>query len=166
MIKLNAEHMPEFDFGNADAEGEGEEVDFSGQEALGQCPKCQSRVFEHGMAYVCEKSVGPAKSCDFRSGKVILQQEVSRAEMARLLETGKTNLLKGFVSNRTRKKFSAYLVRGADGKVGFEFEARAPKAPKAGAKTTAKVSGGDTPPETKAPAKKPARKVVKKAAAK
>ncbi len=169
MIKLNAEHMPEFDFGNSDDEGE--EVDFSGQEPLGSCPKCQSRVFEHGMAYVCEKSVGAAKTCDFRSGKIILQQEVSRAEMSKLLETGKTSLLKGFVSNRTRKKFSAYLVRGADGKVGFEFEARAPRAPKAGAKTAepkaaAKVSRGDTPPAKKTPAKKPARKVVKKAAAK
>jgi DNA topoisomerase-3 len=159
MIKLNAEHMPEFDFGNAD-EGDAEEVDFSGQEPLGPCPKCQARVFEHGMAYTCEKATGAAKSCDFRSGKIILQQEVSRAEMARLLETGKTTLLKGFVSNRTKKKFSAYLVRGADGKVGFEFEARAPKAPKA-----AKVSGGDTPPAAKTPAAKPARKVVKKAAA-
>jgi DNA topoisomerase-3 len=166
MIKLNAEQMPEFDFGNADGEGEGEEVDFSGQEPLGQCPKCQARVFEHGMAYTCEKATGAAKSCDFRSGKIILQQEVSRAEMAKLLETGKTTLLKGFVSNRTKKKFSAYLVRGADGKVGFEFEARAPKAPKAGAKAAeAKVSAGDTPAAAKAPAAKPKRKVVKKAPA-
>jgi DNA topoisomerase-3 len=123
-------------------------------------------VFEHGMAYVCEKAVGAAKSCDFRSGKVILQQEISRAEMARLLESGKTNLLKGFVSNRTRKKFSAYLTRGADGKVGFEFEARAPRAPKASAKSTIEVSGGGTPREKKpAAAKKPAtRKPAKKSA--
>ncbi len=128
MIKLNDEHMPEFDFGQAGAEGEGEEVDFSGQESLGTCPKCGAPVFEHGMAYVCEKAVGAAKSCDFRSGKIILQQEVSRAEMTRLLETGKTSLMKGFVSNRTRKKFSAYLTRGGDGKVGFEFEVRQPKA--------------------------------------
>jgi DNA topoisomerase-3 len=165
MIKLNDEHMPEFDFGNADAEGEGEEVDFTGQEPLGACPKCQARVFEHGMAYTCEKATGAAKSCDFRSGKIILQQEVSRAEMAKLLETGKTSLLKGFVSNRTKKKFSAYLVRdAATGKVGFEFEARAPKAPKASAKAAAKVSPDDTPPsETAAPAAKPKRKVVKKA---
>ena len=166
MIKLNGEHMPEFDFGNADGEGEAEEVDFSGQEPLGPCPKCHARVFEHGMAYVCEKAVGAAKSCDFRSGKVILQQEISRAEMARLLESGKTNLLKGFVSNRTRKKFSAYLTRGADGKVGFEFEARAPRAPKASAKSTIEVSGVGTPREKKpAAAKKPAtRKPAKKSA--
>jgi DNA topoisomerase-3 len=169
MIKLNDEQMPEFDFGNGDGEGEGEAVDFSGQEPLGACPKCQARVFEHGMAYVCEKAVGAAKSCDFRSGKIILQQEVARAEMSKLLETGKTSLLKGFVSNRTKKKFSAYLTRGADGKVGFEFEPRPAKTPKAATakpdaakpdepKAAAKVSRGGTPTATKAPAaKKPAR---------
>ncbi|MDX5446424.1 MAG: topoisomerase C-terminal repeat-containing protein, partial [Zoogloeaceae bacterium] len=80
------------------------------------------------MAYVCEKSVGPQKSCDFRSGKIILQQPIEREQMARLLAEGRTELLKGFVSARTRRKFSAFLVRGADGKVGFEFEAKTPKA--------------------------------------
>jgi DNA topoisomerase-3 len=135
VIRLDDEHAPKFDFGNEDEAG-GEEVDFSGQEPLGACPKCGARVFEQPMAYVCEKSTGAAKSCDFRSGKVILQQEISCAEMQKLLETGKTSLLKGFVSNRTKKKFSAYLVRGADGKVGFEFEQRAakPAAKKAAAK--------------------------------
>ena len=102
MIKLNAEHTPEFDFGQSNGDGDGEEVDFSDQEALGPCPKCGGRVFEHGMSYVCEKSVGAAKTCDFRSGKVILQQEVARAQMQKLLESGKTDLLKGFVSARTR----------------------------------------------------------------
>ncbi|MDD5249090.1 MAG: DNA topoisomerase III [Rhodocyclaceae bacterium] len=161
IVKLSADHTPEFDFGQG--EGEGEEVDFSGHEPLGTCPKCGARVFDHGMAYVCEKAVGAAKTCDFRSGKVILQQEVSRSEMQKLLETGKTSLLKGFVSNRTRKKFSAYLTRGADGKVGFEFEVRAPKAPKAGAKEAAAPAAAPAAAVKKAAAKKPA---VKKPAAK
>ncbi len=156
IIKLNGEHMPEFDFGNADGDGDAEEVDFSGQEALGACPKCQSRVFEHGMAYVCEKATGAAKSCDFRSGKIILQQEVPRAEMAKLLETGKTSLLKGFVSNRTRKKFSAYLIRGADGKVGFEFEARKPKAKAAPKQEVAAKPAAE--PKKAAPRKRAASK--------
>lgn len=160
IVKLNAEHMPEFDFGQG-GEGDGEEVDFSGQEPLGPCPKCQARVFEHGMAYVCEKSVGAAKSCDFRSGKVILQQEVGREEMKKLLETGKTSLLKGFVSARTRRKFSAYLTRGADGKVGFEFE---PRAPKAGAKT--KAPAAEAAPTAKAAKTAVKPKVVRKRAAK
>lgn len=131
IIKLNAENLPEFDFGqNANDDENAEEVDFSGQNSLGPCPKCASRVFENGMAYVCEKSVGPAKSCDFRSGKVILQQAVETVQMEKLLATGRTDLLRNFISTRTKRKFSAFLVRGADGKVGFEFEKREAK-PKA-----------------------------------
>ncbi len=165
MIKLNAENQPEFDFGNGGAEGEGEEVDFSGQEALGACPKCGARVFEHGMAYVCEKSVGPARSCDFRSGKIILQQPVERAQMQKLLDSGRTDLLKGFVSSRTKRKFSAFLVRGADGKVGFEFEPRAPKAAKGSAKEveTPKAAAAA---ESSAPAKAVKAAAPKKPAAK
>ncbi|MBM3390510.1 MAG: DNA topoisomerase III [Betaproteobacteria bacterium] len=129
MIRLNADKLPEFDFGQgSQGEGESETVDFSGQESLGTCPKCGARIFEHGMAYVCEKAVGPAKACDFRSGKIILQLPIERGQMSKLLANGRTDLLKGFVSNKTKRKFSAYLVRGGDGKVGFEFEPRAPRA--------------------------------------
>ena len=173
MIKLNAENQPEFDFGNGGAEGEGEEVDFSGQEALGACPKCGARVFEHGMAYVCEKSVGPARSCDFRSGKIILQQPVERAQMQKLLDSGRTDLLKGFVSARTKRKFSAYLVRGPDGKVGFEFEPRAAKAAKEPAKESKAAAAEISPAPAKAvkttkaakPAAAPKKPAAKKRAA-
>ena len=55
----------------------------------GPCPKCGGRVFEYGSNYVCEKSVPtaeqPTPSCDFKSGKVILQQPVAREQMAKLL---------------------------------------------------------------------------------
>src|SRR3546814_6823346 len=39
-------------------------VDFSGHTPVGECPKCHHKVYEHGMNYVCEKSVGPDKTCD------------------------------------------------------------------------------------------------------
>src|SRR5690606_14883214 len=134
-----------------------EPVDFSGHTPLGACPKCGGRVFEHGMNYVCERAVGPEKSCTFRSGKVILQQEIPAAQMSKLLATGKTDLLDGFVSSRTNRKFKAFLVRQADGKVGFEFE---PRPSKAGAKTAAKTA-------TRTAAKPAAKKTAaKKAAAK
>ncbi len=170
MIKLKDDHTPEFDFGNSDADADAEEVDFSGQESLGACAKCGGRVFEHGMAYVCEKSVGAGRTCDFRSGKIILQQEVGRADMQKLLATGRTDLLKGFVSNRTKRKFSAYLVRDAKtGKVGFEFEPRAPKAaPKAGAAAkpdAAKAEAANEPTVKKAAAKKPVAKKTAKVGA-
>ncbi len=137
-IKLNDDLQPEFDFGQdkAGEDGEAEEVDFSGQEALGQCPKCAAKVYDNGNNYVCEKAVGASKTCDFRSGKIILQQPIDAAQMKKLLADGKTDLLKEFVSNRTRRKFSAYLVN-QNGKVGFEFEKKAPAAKKPAAKKKA-----------------------------
>ena len=131
----------EFDFGDDAKQAEGgEPVDFSAQTPLGACPKCKGRVFELGSSYACEHAAGSPATCDFKSGKVILQQPVSPAEMTRLLATGRTSLLENFVSNKTRRKFKAYLVWDAkEGKVGFEFEPRAarPPAKKAARKATA-----------------------------
>ena len=124
----------EFDFGeDAKKEGEsGEAVDFSAQQSLGLCPKDQGHVYEHGASYVCEHAVGANVTCDFKSGKIILQQPVAREQMSKLLATGKTDLLEGFVSNKTRRKFKARLAYDKkEGKVGFEFEPRAPRVPAA-----------------------------------
>ncbi len=125
----------EFDFGEDErqAAADGEPVDFSAQTSLGPCPKCKGHVYEHGTNYVCEHSVGAHQTCDFKSGKIILQQAVSHDEAHKLLATGKTSLLEGFVSNRTRRSFKAYLAYDTkEGKVIFEFEPRAAKVPKAG----------------------------------
>lgn len=138
----------EFDFGEdaKKAEESGEPVDFGGQPSLGACPKCQGRVFEHGSNYVCEHAVGANITCDFKSGKIILQQPIEAAQVEKLLTLGKTDLLDGFVSNKTRRKFKAFLTYDKkEGKVIFEFEPRAggrpaAKAPakKAAARKTAK----------------------------
>jgi DNA topoisomerase-3 len=68
----------------------------------------------------------------------------------KLLELGKTDLLDGFVSNKTRRKFKAYLVYDKkEGKVVFEFE---PRAGRPTAKSAAKA------PAKKAAARKAASK--------
>jgi DNA topoisomerase III len=125
----------EFDFGD-DAAKEAESgapVDFSDQQSLGACPKCKGHVYEHGTSYVCEHAVGAHVTCDFKSGKIILQQPVAREQMSKLLATGKTDLLENFVSNKTRRKFKARLAYDAkEGKVSFEFEPR-PAKPAGGA---------------------------------
>jgi DNA topoisomerase III len=125
VIKLSPESKVEFDFGQ-DKQGEGEAaapVDFTGKEPLGKCPKCGSRVFDAGMNYVCEKSVGPDKTCDFKTGKIILQQNIEPAQVTKLLSEGKTDLLKNFVSKKTNRKFEAFLAL-KEGKVSFEFAPR------------------------------------------
>jgi len=173
----------EFDFGQNDDEGDGEPVDFSGQTPVGHCPKCNGSVYEHGMKYVCENAVGSEKTCDFTTGKIILQQEISSEQIGKLLSNGKTDLLTGFKSSRTGRNFKAYLVKQPDGKIGFEFEAREPKAgaaaktaaktgaaAKAAAKSTGKSEETEAAPvkaaAKKAPAKKAATKATAKSAAK
>ena len=152
----NAGYKLEFDFGNSD-EDNLEPVDFSSQTALGVCPKCSGAVYEHGMKYICENTVGPNKHCDFNTGKVILQQEINEEQVKKLLANGKTDLLTNFKSQRTGRVFKAYLVRQDSGKIGFEFEVRAPKAP---AKKRAGLTEDAISAESKveAPVKKPVRK--------
>lgn len=130
----------EFDFGDDDkAQEDGAPVDFSGQDSLGACPKCRGHVYEHGGNYVCEHAVGAHVTCDFKTGKIILTQPVDHAQVHKLLSTGKTDLLENFVSNKTRRKFKAFLAYDKkEGKVVFEFEPRAAKVPaKAAAKKAA-----------------------------
>jgi DNA topoisomerase-3 len=159
----------EFDFGE-DARKEGESgapVDFSEQESLGHCPKTQGNVYEFGANYVCEHSVGVQVTCDFKSGKVILQQPVAREQMTKLLKTGTTDLLEGFVSNKTRRKFKARLAWDAkEGKVAFAFEPRPERKP-AVKKSAGPVAASATPAGEIAAGAAPAKAApVKKVAAK
>ena len=126
-LRLTDDLRIEFDFGQPSGSDAEEAPDFSAQEPLGVCPKCGARIFEHGVSYVCEKAFGPQRTCDFRSGKMILQQPVEPEQMRKLLATGRTDLLTGFVSRRNGRKFKARLVARADGAINFEFEARKPR---------------------------------------
>ena len=121
-------------------------------EVIGQCPVCKGKVYDTGMAYLCENATGPDKKCTFRSGKVILQRNMTKEETAKLLANGKTDLLHKFISKKGRP-FSAYLVLGKDGKVSFEFEPTKPKA--AGAAPNGKGGGGVAKPEASATAVPP-----------
>ncbi|AQV96112.1 DNA topoisomerase III [Cupriavidus necator] len=153
----------EFDFGQNDDDNDGEPVDFSGQEPVGTCPKCGGSVFEHGMKYVCENSTTSPKSCDFTTGKIILQQEISREQIGKLLNEGKTDLLTGFKSSRTGRNFKAFLVKQPDGKIGFEFEVREPKAgAKTAGKAPAKAASRGAAEDEAAPATKTAAKTAAK----
>ncbi|WP_011466216.1 DNA topoisomerase III [Rhodoferax ferrireducens] len=181
VIKFDEEsknYKLEFDFGD-DKKGEesGELIDFSGQESLGACPKCGAPVFEHGKNYVCEKSVPTdaqaTPSCDFKTGQIILQQPIEREQIAKLLATGKTDLLDKFVSMRTRRGFKAMLAWDAEaGKVNFEFAPSKFPPRKTAAKSAAGASvaaktGAARAATTGAAAKKAAKKVASpKAAAK
>ncbi|UJB65691.1 DNA topoisomerase III [Acidovorax sp. YS12] len=157
----------EFDFGDDKEDESGELVDFSAQESLGPCPVCGAPVYEHGANYVCARAVPtaqqPAPSCTFKSGQIILQQPIERAQMTRLLQEGKTGLLEKFISNRTRRPFKAFLVWDKEaGKVNFEFEQRDSKYP--ARKTAAAKTGAASASRTGAAAKKATKPAAKTAA--
>jgi DNA topoisomerase-3 len=135
-IKLNGELKAEFDFGQDAIK---EEVDFSDKTPLGKCPKCSGKVYEHGTSYICDHATGENGVCDFRSGTTILQRKITEEEMKSLLNTGRTPLLKKFISKKGRP-FNAFLVVDGKGKVGFEFEQREPKKPAASKTKTAATS--------------------------
>jgi DNA topoisomerase-3 len=142
VLKMNAENKIEFDFGNGQGkDGEAAApVDFTGKEPLGKCPKCGARVFDNGMNYVCEKQAGVEKSCEFRTGKIILQQEISPEQVKKLLAEGRTDLLTKFISKKNNRAFKAFLIL-KDGKTAFEFPPRESK----GRGRAAKASGEPMP---------------------
>jgi DNA topoisomerase III len=171
-LKYNEEEKNwklEFDFGDDKNAESGEIVEFGDAETLGACPKCGSAVHEHGANYVCSKAVPtnaqPTPSCDFKTGRVILQQVIEHDQVKKLLAEGKTDLLEKFVSNKTRRAFKAYLTYDAEaGKVSFAFEpSKYPK--KGGAPTTRALAkaAGKTMPGKKTPAAKKATKPAKEA---
>ncbi len=170
----------EFDFGDDKNDETGELVDFSAQTTLGKCPKCGEgtvnaaggMVFEHGKNYVCDHAVPThaqaTPSCDFKSGQIILQQPIERAQMEKLLATGKTDMLEKFVSMRTRRAFKAMLAWDPEaGKVNFEFAPskfppRKPAASKTGAAGPAVARGAAKTASKTAAKKAPAKKAAAK----
>ncbi|HEV2965755.1 MAG TPA: DNA topoisomerase III [Chthoniobacterales bacterium] len=125
IVKLGDEFKPAFDFGE-NGHDQPVEIDTAKHELLGPCPVCQKgQVYVLDRAYACENAVSKEKTCTFRVSKTILQREIPKEQVQKLITTGKTDLLPKFVSKKGRP-FSAHL-KLENGKVGFEFAERKPK---------------------------------------
>ncbi|MCI2255695.1 DNA topoisomerase 3 [Domibacillus sp. PGB-M46] len=87
---------------------------------LGACPRCGSAVIDKGKFYGC--SAYQSSKCGFILGKKMLGKSISAANVKKLLDKGKTNLIKGF---KGKQPFDAYLVwkDKNEGTVQFEFKA-------------------------------------------
>ena len=60
-----------------------------------------------------------------RLSKVILEAQIPQEQAVKLTTTGKTDLIKGFMSKRTKRPFDAFLVLDTKtGKIGFDFPPR------------------------------------------
>ena len=95
-------------------------IDTTKHQAIGTCPVCkEGQVYELENAFACERALASPKTCSFRVSKIILQREIPREQVQKLMTTGKTDLLPKFISKKGRP-FSAHL-KLENGKIGFEF---------------------------------------------
>jgi DNA topoisomerase-3 len=81
---------------------------------FGRCPKCGGDIFPNSKAYSC------GKRCGFVIWKSIAQKTITEAQAKKLLESGKSDKIKGFKS-KAGKDFEAVLVVNKDFTVGFDF---------------------------------------------
>lgn len=120
----NKQYKIKFDFNQNDINFNDRNIKeyFSKQKSIGECYKCNGKVFEYMKYYICENVVKNFKNCDFKLKKIILQQEISIEQIKKLLSIQRTDLLTNFKSSRTGKIFQAFLVRKKNGNIGFEFK--------------------------------------------
>ncbi len=86
-------------------------------DSVGACPVCGKNVVRTNFGYGCS---GFREGCRFSSGNVICGRVISLENMKKLLENGVTDVIDGFVSNKTGKEFSARLAL-ENGKTVFKF---------------------------------------------
>ncbi|HBJ18312.1 MAG TPA: DNA topoisomerase III [Clostridiales bacterium] len=86
-------------------------------EIVGTCPLCGKSVIRGNNAYGC---MGYKEGCTFRVGTSICHRPIPKSEVSRLLATGSTAWLRGFVS-KNGKSFEGKLVL-KDGEVKFSFD--------------------------------------------
>ncbi len=96
------------------------------------------KIYQTDKAFHIPELVTKKEPNGIRIGKSILSHEITSDQALKLISTGKTDVIKGFVSNRTKRKFDAYLTFDPkEGKIGFDFPPRPAK--KTAAKKAAKT---------------------------
>ena len=131
-VKLSPDFKQQFDFGE-NGSGGALAIDTTRHEVIGVCPVChKGQVYELENTFACENALATPKTCTFRVSKVILQREIPREQVQKLMTAGKTDLLPKFISKKGRP-FSAHL-KLENGKIGFQFAEKKPRAKKTGAK--------------------------------
>ena len=159
VLRLDEENKVKFVFENSGFgdNADGTPVDLTQFAVIGKCPVDGAPVHETPSGYVCANfSRGEGAKCGFRVSRVLLGATIPREQFQKLLENKKTDLIKGFKSKRTGRFFEAFLVLKDEGKIGFEFLPRKPRAdgkgkgPKGGPAPAAEAATGEA--STPAPA--------------
>ena len=135
VLRYNKEEKKvEFVFdGQRDANG-AMKIDFTGLQPVAPAPVKfgeGAQIYETAQSYVVRKIENGEDKILAKCSRRILSRDIPREQFVKLLETGKTDLLEKFWSQRTRRPFSAFLALKEDGNTAFEFAPRAPKDPNA-----------------------------------
>ena len=117
-----AKWKAEYDFGD--------KVDLGTVESFWSDPATGSELCEVGSSYVLRARENGEWKQDFRVPRLMCKKEISRELAVQLVEKGKTDLIKGFISKKGRP-FDAFLLRN-EAKIRWEFPPRAPKTGKDG----------------------------------
>ena len=92
-------------------------------EATLSCPFCGAKIIKGKFGYFC--SAKKDTGCSFSVGNEICGKAISDGQAIRLIEKGKTTLIKGFKKKDGSGEFDAYLVVDKTAKkIKFEFSAK------------------------------------------
>ncbi len=137
-LALDEKFKVNFAFENEDKEAA---VELTEEQVIGEVTTPDGKtvkVYGSEKAYHVPQITTKKDPNGIRIGRSILQREIPEDQALKLIATGKTDLLKGFISNRTKRAFDAHLTFDVkDGKIGFDFPPR-PAKKAAAKKTTAK----------------------------
>ncbi|TYS17575.1 DNA topoisomerase III [Rossellomorea vietnamensis] len=87
--------------------------------SIGSCPYCKANVLDKGEFYGC--SAYKKTKCSFTLSKMIMKKKISPANAKKLIEEGKTGIIKGF--KKGEKSFDAVLKwDNEERKLQFEFK--------------------------------------------
>jgi DNA topoisomerase-3 len=85
---------------------------------VGTCKLCNGSVVDKGTFYGCSNY--QSTKCSFTLSKQILGKKITQAQIKKLLENGKTDVIKGF--KKGEKQFDAALeLTGESHKISFVF---------------------------------------------
>jgi DNA topoisomerase-3 len=99
------------------------------------------KIYETEKSYYVPEAKNKKAPNGMKIAKVLLQQPISKEDAIKVFQGEKSSLMEDFISNRTKRKFKAFLVYDFNNaRPSFEFPPREPKkkAAKKAAKKTAK----------------------------
>lgn len=125
-LYLDDDDRVKFEFPSSKADEELVQYDYANAEPVGLSPIDQAPVYESNSLYFTKPADADTPPT-LRINKQILGAGIPREQLAKMLRGEKTDLIKGFLSRKTKKTFDAFLTLDNTGKLKFEFPPRVAK---------------------------------------